>query len=88
MNTPETADHTLRITIRCLEEDLGLQGADASIPVDSLDHEVCRAFVEKRSQSPAGLEKLQPITTNAEVYTLHAWRWRGATWHDTDNDAV
>lgn len=81
-------DFTLRITIRCLEDDLGFDRSDASAPVESLDHEVCRAFVEKRSQSPFGAEKLRPITTNAEVYTLHAGRWRGATWHDADHNVV
>lgn len=79
---------TLRVTIRCLIDDLGLDRADARMEVHELEDEVCRAFESRRSQSPIGVEKLQPIETDAEVYTLHAGRWRGATWHDEDNNAV
>lgn len=78
----------LRVTIRCLVEDLYFGSERANIDVSELDHEVVRAFVEKRSQSPIGIEKVQPLATAAEVYTLHAGRWRGATWHDADNEAV
>lgn len=79
---------TLRVTIRCLVDDLGIDGANARREVRELDHAICRAFETKRSQSPIGVEKLQPIATDAEVYTLHAGRWRGATWYDEENNAV
>ncbi len=79
---------TLRVTIRCLVDDLGIDRSYASKDVGDFNHEVCRAFESKRSQSPIGAEKLQPITTDAEVYTLHAGRWRGATWHDQNHDAI
>lgn len=78
----------LKTTIRCLVEDLNLDPETARGPVEEIDHLICRAFVAQRSQSPEGTEKVQPITTNAEVYTLHAGRWRGATWHDRDHDVV
>lgn len=74
---------------RCLVDDLGIDGANARRERRELDHAICRAFEAKRSQSPIGVEKLQPITTDAEVYTLHAGRWRGATWYDVEeNNAV
>lgn len=79
---------TLRVTLRCLVDDLGIDGANARRDVRELDHVICRAFEAKRSQSPIGVEKLQPIATDAEVYTLHAGRWRGATWYDEENNAV
>jgi hypothetical protein len=41
-----------------------------------------------RSQDPKGVEKVQPLQNASEVYTLHAGRWRGATWHDLDNNTV
>lgn len=81
-------DLLLRITIRCLVEDLGLDRSDVSKSIRELDHEVCQAFDAMRSQSPVGTEKLQPLTTDGEVYTLHAGRWRGATWHDEAQNAV
>lgn len=76
------------MTIRCLVDDLSVDRDKARAPVQELDHPICRSFVAQRSQSPEGIEKVQPITTNAEVYTLHAGRWRGATWHDRDRDVV
>lgn len=57
-------------------------------PVEDLDHEVCKAFIAKRSQSPVGTEKVQPLNSNVQVYTLHAGRWRGVTWHDQEEDIV
>jgi hypothetical protein len=82
-------NHFLRITIRCLEEDLGLSPAPVSEPVESLiKNQVVRAFVEKRSQKPEGLEKVEPLTSNIVAYSLHAGELRGVTWHDRDLDVV
>lgn len=53
-----------------------------------IEHELVRKFVELRSQNPRGTEKVQPLDNASEVYTLHAGRWRGATWHDQVNGAV
>ncbi|MGZ5297944.1 MAG: hypothetical protein ACXWEZ_13620 [Actinomycetota bacterium] len=79
----------LRATIRCLEEDIeGTTAADAERPVEDLEPELVRKFVSMRSQDPKGLEKVQPLENASEVYTLHAGRWRGATWHDRENEAV
>lgn len=41
-----------------------------------------------RSQDPNGTEKVQPLQNASEVYTLHAGRWRGATWYDRENNVV
>lgn len=79
----------LRVTIRCLDRDLeGTTTADAERPVEEIDNELVRKFVSLRSQDPKGVEKVQPLASSADVYTLHATRWRGATWHDRDHDAV
>lgn len=78
----------LKATIRCIVDDLALDPARIRDPVEEIEHPICRAFVAQRSQRPEGTEKVQPITTNAEVYTLHAGRWRGATWHDREHDVV
>lgn len=79
----------LRVTIRCLTEDLeGTTASDAERPVEELSPELVRKFVAMRSQDPSGTEKVQPLQNAQEVYTLHAARWRGATWHDRENDAV
>ncbi|MFN2490804.1 MAG: hypothetical protein ABR529_13940 [Actinomycetota bacterium] len=78
----------LRITTRCLVEDLEASRDAVDASESHLNHELVRAFVAQRSQDPAGVEKIQPIPTRREVYTLHAGRWRGATWHDRANNVV
>lgn len=79
----------LRVTIRCLDEDLeGTAAHDAERPVEEIDNELVRKFVSMRSQDPKGVEKVQPLQNASEVYTLHATDWRGATWHDRDHDTV
>lgn len=79
----------LRVTIRCLDEDLeGTTAEDANRPVGMLDNDVVRKFISMRSQDPKGVEKVQPLEHASEVYTLHAGEWRGATWHDREHDTV
>jgi hypothetical protein len=79
----------LRVTIRCLAEDLERTTArDAESPVEEIDNELVRKFVAMRSQDPRGTEKIQPLMSDAEVYSLHSGRWRGATWHDREHQTV
>jgi len=78
----------LRITVRCLDEDLGLDENKVNAPLSEIDDPVVQAFDGQRSQSPIGLEKVQPLTSKVEVYSLHAGRMRGATWHDEAEDVV
>jgi hypothetical protein len=78
----------LRITTRCLVKDLGVSRDAVDASQGHLEHELVRAFVAQRSQDPVGVEKIQPIPIRREVYTLHAGRWRGATWQDRANDVV
>jgi hypothetical protein len=79
----------LRVTIRCLDEDLeGTTAADAELPVENLDNELVRKFVSMRSQNPKGVEKVQPLKNASDVYTLHAGEWRGATWHNREHNTV
>jgi hypothetical protein len=79
--------YCLRVTGRCLRDDL-LEGANPPPPTEELVHELAQVFVEKRSQHPKGQETIHPLTRMNEVYTLHAGRWRGATWHDEVENVV
>lgn len=47
----------LRVTLRCLVEDIGRSTNDAEVGVEDIDHELLRKFVELRSQHPRGVEK-------------------------------
>lgn len=80
----------LRLTRRALE-DLGLDPAEYSRR-SARDyagaHDVVRAFIERRGQSPVGQETTRLPVSSQVVYNLHAGRWRGLTWHDEDADVV
>jgi hypothetical protein len=87
-NIPPPPD--LRVTRRCIVEDLGIKLGDATPPTDELAgvHPIVKAFRDRRSQSPIGQEVVTELTTRAVVYTLHSGRERGATWFDEGNGAV
>lgn len=73
----------LRITQRCLTEDLG-QPPDA--PADPAatagSHPLVRAFVQERGQTTHGPDPLKCAwETGAPVFTIHHGTSRGATWH-------
>lgn len=74
----------LRITRRCLRDDLRLGGdasgnAEAHVDV----HPLVRAFVERRGQSQTGQETFRCGTevTGLPLFTLHFGDDRAATWH-------
>jgi hypothetical protein len=80
----------LRLTRRALADlglDAALRGRSAWDLIDQ--HQVIRAFVERRSQRPQGQETTQlPASRRAVVFNLHVGRWRSLTWHDEAEDIV
>ena len=81
---PSDRHWDLRITRRCLREDLRLDpNASRSAEEHSGVHPLVRAFVERRGQSPIGQETFRCGTevTGLPLYTLHFGDDRGATWH-------
>lgn len=75
----------LRITARCLADDLGLDPGGSAAAEEHLDaHPIVRAFVERRGQSPIGQETFRCGTevTGRPLYTLHFFDDRAATWHE------
>jgi hypothetical protein len=86
---PDKDTYILRITLRCLTEDLGLSREDVDKSIADLSPDICRAFAKERSQNPIGTKKIQPLTTNLPVYRLaYGERIRGGTWHDRDLGVV
>lgn len=79
----------LRVTRRALE-DLGIKPELAGSAAEFLEdkHEVVKAFVKVRSQSPSGQEATKLPVTKTPVWNLHAGRWRALTWHDAQEDVV
>ena len=80
-------DYELRITQRCLDEDLA---ANTTEPFDELaGHEIITAFVKRRRDQPYDTKTVAPLTTGQTVYRLaYGHRHRGATWHDDANGVV
>jgi hypothetical protein len=74
----------LRVTKRCLAEDLGLSDDASKLSIEELAEKspVVASFVNKRGQNPDGVERVQPLTSRVVVHTLHAGEDRGATWYD------
>jgi len=81
------ADWELRVTARCLVEDLGRE-PDGPFE-DLLGQDIIKGFVGKRSTEPTDTRKVEPLTSGRELYTLgYGHRHRGATWHDTQNGVI
>lgn len=81
---PSDRHWDLRITRRCLREDLRLDPNASESAEEHVEvHPLVRAFVERRGQSPIGQETFRCGTevTGLPLYTLHFGDDRGATWH-------
>jgi hypothetical protein len=79
--------YELRITRRCLQEDLDYFG---EAPFEDLaGHEIVKALVNRRSSGPTDTREVSPLTSGQTVYRLaYGDRHRGATWFDQENRVV
>jgi hypothetical protein len=82
-------EYELRVTARCLRDDLGERHVERFEMQRAQRHEIVRAFCSKRSESPVGTGSVGP---SAGARTLHPLRHghdhRGATWFDRDERVV
>lgn len=79
--------HEIRITSRCLTEDL--QMAAATFFADACQHPIVQALVAKRSHEPEGGATVGPRAGEDTLYTLrHSDDHRGATWFDREHGVV
>ena len=77
--------YELRITGRCLEEDLR---ASRDTPFDDLlGQDIIKGFTNKRGSSPLG-EEFTGHGTGQALYKLRYGDFRGATWHDDVEDVI
>ena len=83
------AEYELRVTARCLREDLGERHPERVELESAQRHEIVRAFCSKRRESPTGTGTVGPA---AGERTLHPLRQghdhRGATWFDREERVV
>ena len=82
-------EYELRVTARCLREDLGERYPERVEMESAQRYEIVRAFCSKRRESPTGTGTVGPA---AGERTLHALRQghdhRGATWFDREERVV
>lgn len=80
-------DYELRVTGRCLAEDLNRPAADPFRELAS--HEIITAFINRRRASPEDTRQVAPLSTGRTVYRLaYGDRHRGATWYDEAHGVV
>lgn len=81
------AGHELRITARCLNEDLGLETSHDF--EQSMRHPIVKALVSERHSSLQGTTTVGPAAGDDTLWVLRrTHRHRGATWFDPDLNVV
>ncbi len=80
----------LRVTQRCLLEDLSFTAADVELSLDELAsvNKLIRAFADQRSQLHHGQETIQGLTSKIVAFSLHSGEHRGATWYQDNRGVV
>lgn len=79
--------YELRITRRCLEDDLDYYGEAPFI--DLKRHEIVRALVKRRSDDSTDTRQVTPLSSGKRIYRLaYGDRHRGATWYDERHGVV
>jgi hypothetical protein len=87
------ADWYLRVTRRCLVEDLDSSPEEVGAPLSEIAarNDIVQAFADRRSNHPEGQEIVTGLRTNKVIFTLHVGDHRGATWFQKsaiDKDGV
>ena len=96
MSTSERPAHQLRITLRCLVEDLAFTSDDLERSLDELAAgssdaaKFIRTFIEKRGTDPVDEDSIEDLATRRiPMHPLRRGeRIRGLTWHDRDANVV
>ncbi len=73
----------VRVTLRCLREDLDVEVPPVEIDLGSLNHPLIGEAWRLASAAPRGQRRILSIERPL-VYRLRHGRWRGATWLETE----
>jgi hypothetical protein len=80
-------DRELRVTLRCLVEDLDGR-RDATLE-DVSGHPIIKAFIRERTTKTTGTRQVGQLSSGKEIWVLtQAQRHRGGTWFETQRDIV
>ncbi len=72
---------TVRPTLRCLTEDLGLKIPSIDDPLDELDHPSLRKVGQQFADPGGSRERISSIDATV-LFKVKVQRWRGAVWID------
>jgi len=80
----------LRVTRRCVADDLGLPIEHASRDAQHYmrEHVAVRTFVELREHAPDVGERVKGVNPYGGIVSLHVGSGRGATYYDAEEDVV
>lgn len=81
----------LRVTKRCLTDDLGFSADSVDLTIDELAsaNEVVTAFRDRRADvGSAGQEPIRSLLPEIVAFSLHVGRRRGATWHHREAGVI
>jgi hypothetical protein len=80
-------DRELRVTRRCLLEDL--DGKKDGTLKDVSKHPIVRAFLREREAKTTGTRQVGQLSSGKEIWVLaQAHRHRGGTWYEAQRDIV
>jgi len=80
-------DRELRVTQRCLLEDLG--GSKDATLEDVSNHPIVRAFLRERRTKTTGTRTVGQLRSGQDIWVLtQAHRDRGGTWFEAERDIV
>lgn len=85
-----TAQYDLRVTRRCLIDDLGRRLVD-DFELEDLygSVEIVTALVNQRTNGPTGTRQVTPLTSGHEMWVLsYGNNHRGATWHQVTQRVI
>jgi hypothetical protein len=78
----------LRITERCLDEDLSA-GVDSEFEATENGRPIVKAFVRERKTKASSTRQVRPLTNGQPVWVVgHGDKHRGGTWYDRDNGVI
>jgi hypothetical protein len=75
---------SVRPTLRCLTNDLGLKIPPADIALDEIDHPLLRKASDQFTD-PSGLRERILSIDDTVMFKVKVQRWRGAAWNDADD---
>jgi hypothetical protein len=73
----------VRVTLRCLREDVGLDVPPVEVDLGAMDHPLIAEARRVAPTAPRGQKRVLSIGRPL-VYRLRHGRWRGATWLEAD----